>query len=96
MGRPPQLSDSELVTVAVAQALLGFHSETRLRYANVHLVSLCPGRRMPGQTDTAPTGPMKRQPAQTSASSAGTVVARPSSLRAATDLFGSIPVNAGS
>ncbi|GAA2458932.1 hypothetical protein GCM10010421_60380 [Streptomyces glaucus] len=44
---------------------------------------------------TAP-GPTERQPAQTSASSAGTVVARPSSLRAATDLFGSMPVNAGS
>ncbi len=43
MGRPPRLSDSELVTLAVAQALLGFHSETRwLRYANVHLVSMFP------------------------------------------------------
>ncbi|GAA2285912.1 IS982 family transposase [Streptomyces atrovirens] len=43
MGRPPRLSDSELVTLAVAQALLGFHSETRwLRYAKVHLVSMFP------------------------------------------------------
>lgn len=44
----------------------------------------------------SPATPTERQPAQTSASSAGTVVARPSSLRAATDLFGSMPVNAGS
>ncbi|MFF7216152.1 IS982 family transposase, partial [Streptomyces sp. NPDC008238] len=28
-GRPPRLSDSELVCLAVAQALLGFHSEAR-------------------------------------------------------------------
>lgn len=37
-GRPPLLSDSELVCLAVAQALLGFHSESRwLRYANKYL-----------------------------------------------------------
>ncbi|MFE1961501.1 IS982 family transposase [Streptomyces sp. NPDC059479] len=43
MGRPPQLTDSELVTLAVAQALLGFHSETRwLRYVNAHLASMFP------------------------------------------------------
>ncbi len=29
MGRPPRLSDSELVCLAVAQAVLGFHSEAR-------------------------------------------------------------------
>ncbi|MGW1803322.1 hypothetical protein ACWCQN_48015 [Streptomyces sp. NPDC001984] len=29
MGRPPQLSDSELDCLAVAQALLGRHSEAR-------------------------------------------------------------------
>ncbi len=40
--------------------------------------------------------PTRRQLAQTSASSAGTVVARASSLRAATVLFGSMPVKAGS
>lgn len=40
--------------------------------------------------------PQRCQPAQTSASSAGTVVARPSSLRATTDLFASMPVIAGS
>ncbi|MET8052743.1 hypothetical protein ABZU75_34615 [Streptosporangium sp. NPDC005286] len=38
MGRPPLLSDSELVCLAVAQALLGYHSEARwLRYARKHL-----------------------------------------------------------
>ncbi|MFF2964819.1 hypothetical protein ACFVT1_39450 [Streptomyces sp. NPDC057963] len=42
-GRPPQLTDAELVTLAVAQALLGFGSETRWpRYANVHLASMFP------------------------------------------------------
>ncbi|MBB5935360.1 hypothetical protein FHS42_002422 [Streptomyces zagrosensis] len=29
LGRPPQLTDSELVCVAVAQALLGFTSKSR-------------------------------------------------------------------
>ncbi|MER6048423.1 IS982 family transposase [Streptomyces sp. NPDC001793] len=43
MGRPPQLTDSELICLAVAQALLGFHSEARwLRYANAHLTSMFP------------------------------------------------------
>jgi hypothetical protein len=38
LGRPPLLSDSELVCLAVAQALLGYHSEGRwLRHANKHL-----------------------------------------------------------
>ncbi|WP_344109764.1 IS982 family transposase, partial [Nocardiopsis rhodophaea] len=37
-GRRPLLSDSELVTLAVAQSLLGFHSEHRwIRYAMCHL-----------------------------------------------------------
>lgn len=37
-GRRPRLSDTELVTLAVAQALLGFHSEHRwIRYAMCHL-----------------------------------------------------------
>ena len=31
LGRPPLLSDSELVGLAVAQALLGFHSESRCK-----------------------------------------------------------------
>jgi hypothetical protein len=29
VGRPPKLTDAELLTLAVAQALLGVHSETR-------------------------------------------------------------------
>jgi hypothetical protein len=43
MGRPPLLCDSELVCLAVAQALLGYHSEARwLRYANKHLSGMFP------------------------------------------------------
>ncbi|MEU2872761.1 IS982 family transposase [Streptomyces olivoreticuli] len=43
MGRPPLLSDSELVCLAVAQALFGYHSEARwLRYANKHLSAMFP------------------------------------------------------
>lgn len=43
MGRPAQLTDSELVTLAVAQAFLGFGSEAHwLRYANAHLASMFP------------------------------------------------------
>jgi len=43
MGRPPLLSDSELVCLAVAQALLGYHSEARwLRYARKHLSGMFP------------------------------------------------------
>ncbi|MFJ2847540.1 IS982 family transposase [Streptomyces griseofuscus] len=43
MGRPPQLTDAELVTLAVTQALLGFGSETRwLRYAHAHLALMFP------------------------------------------------------
>jgi hypothetical protein len=48
VGIAPKLSDAELVTVAVMQALLGFTSETRwLRYANKHLGYLFPY--LPGQ-----------------------------------------------
>lgn len=48
VGIEPKLSDAELVTVAVMQALLGFTSETRwLRYANEHLGHLFPY--LPGQ-----------------------------------------------
>jgi len=37
-GRRKQLTDAELVTLAVAQAILGYHSEARwLRYAYIHL-----------------------------------------------------------
>jgi hypothetical protein len=43
IGIAPKLSDAELVTVAVLQALLGFGSETRfLRYARKHLCALFP------------------------------------------------------
>lgn len=42
-GRPPRLSDAELVTLAVAQALLGFRSEARwLRFARTHLRAMFP------------------------------------------------------
>ncbi|GAB1509153.1 hypothetical protein JCM33774_11940 [Actinophytocola sp. KF-1] len=46
MGRPPRLTDAELVTLAVAQALLGFTSEARW------LRSRMPGafRYLPGQS----------------------------------------------
>ncbi|MFF5967868.1 IS982 family transposase [Streptomyces collinus] len=42
-GRPPRLTDAELVTLAVAQAMLGFHCEARwLRFAHAHLHALFP------------------------------------------------------
>ena len=42
-GRPPVLSHSELICLAVMQAMLGFHSEARwLRYARAHLRHLFP------------------------------------------------------
>jgi hypothetical protein len=48
VGIEPKLSDAELVTVAVLQALLGFTSETRwLRHARQHLAYLFPY--LPGQ-----------------------------------------------
>ncbi len=49
VGITPKLTDAELVTVAVMQALLGFTSETRwLRYARTHLGELFPY--LPGQS----------------------------------------------
>jgi hypothetical protein len=43
-GRRPQLTDSELLTLAVAQVLLGVHSETRwLRLVPAALPGACPG-----------------------------------------------------
>jgi len=43
MGRPPLLTDSELVCLAVAQALLGHRSEARwLRFARKHLTDMFP------------------------------------------------------
>jgi hypothetical protein len=42
-GRPPRLSDSELVCLAVAQALLGQRSEARwLRFARNRLSGMFP------------------------------------------------------
>jgi hypothetical protein len=42
-GRPPLLTDSELVCLAVAQALLGYASEARwMRYAHAHLRQMFP------------------------------------------------------
>jgi hypothetical protein len=42
-GRPPRLSDSELVCLAVAQVLLGARSEAHwIRYARIHLHALFP------------------------------------------------------
>ncbi|MFB9836448.1 hypothetical protein ACFFNX_30175 [Actinoallomurus acaciae] len=38
LGRPPRLTGSELICPAVAQVLLGFHSEARwIRFAHTHL-----------------------------------------------------------
>jgi hypothetical protein len=49
VGIPPKLSDAELVTLAVMQALLGFTSEARwLRHAHHHLRHLFPY--LPGQS----------------------------------------------
>jgi hypothetical protein len=49
VGIPPKLSDAELVTLAVMQALLGFTSEARwLRHAGRHLRHLFPD--LPGQS----------------------------------------------
>lgn len=43
VGIAPQLSDAELVTLAVLQALLGHHNEARfIRYAHAHLHRLFP------------------------------------------------------
>ena len=43
VGIAPQLSDAELLTLAVLQALLGYTNEARfLRYANEHLRALFP------------------------------------------------------
>jgi hypothetical protein len=43
IGLAPKISDAELITLAVLQALLGFTSETRfLRHARVHLRSWFP------------------------------------------------------
>jgi hypothetical protein len=49
VGRPPRLSDAELLTIAVAQALLGVRSEARwLRFLPAHLPGAFPY--LPGQS----------------------------------------------
>jgi hypothetical protein len=49
VGIAPKLSDAELLTLAVLQALLGFNEETRwLRHARLHLRHLFPY--LPGQS----------------------------------------------
>src|SRR5260370_10867795 len=49
IGICPQISDAELVTLAVLQALLAFTSEARwLRHTRKHLTGLFP--RLPGQS----------------------------------------------
>jgi hypothetical protein len=49
VGIAPRISDAELCTVAVLQALLGFSSERRwLRYAHRHLLAMFPD--LPGQS----------------------------------------------
>jgi hypothetical protein len=48
-GRKPQLSDAELLCLAVAQQLLGFASDRRwIRYARTHLAAMFPS--LPGQS----------------------------------------------
>lgn len=49
-GIAPKLTDAELLTLAVVQALLGFASEGRwLRYAHTHLKPMLPALpRQPG------------------------------------------------
>lgn len=49
VGFQPQISDAELLTLAVIQALLGYAEETRfLRYARKHLLTMFPT--LPGQS----------------------------------------------
>jgi len=49
VGIAPKISDAELLTLAVMQALLGYTSETRwLRYARAHLLGMFP--HLPGQS----------------------------------------------
>jgi len=61
VGIAPKLSDAELVTLAVLQALLGFCSEARwLRYARAHLGGLFP---LPAPAARLQQTPARRRPA---------------------------------
>lgn len=43
VGIPPQITDAELITLAIMETLLGFTSERRfIRYAHKHLTSTFP------------------------------------------------------
>ena len=61
VGLCPKLSDAELITLAVIQALLGFTSETRfLRHAAAHLRHLFPtSRTSPATTPSACGAPLR-------------------------------------
>jgi hypothetical protein len=49
VGIAPQITDAELLTLAVMQALRGYTSERRwMRYAREHLAAMFP--RLPGQS----------------------------------------------
>jgi hypothetical protein len=51
VGIAPKITDAELLTLAVMQALLGYTSETGwLRYARAHLAGMFPN--LPGQSAT--------------------------------------------
>ncbi|WP_222127811.1 hypothetical protein [Streptomyces sp. SLBN-31] len=53
MGRPPLLSDSELLCLAVAQELLGYRSEARwLRFAHKRMSSVFPYMATPDGADS--------------------------------------------
>ncbi len=57
VGIAPQLSDAELVTLAVLQALLGFTSEARwIRHARAHMGTCSPTSRSRAAT-TSGCGP---------------------------------------
>ena len=57
VGIAPKLSDAELITLAVMQALLGFTSETRwLRHARKHLAAPVPLSARPVRLQQAAAG----------------------------------------
>src|SRR3954449_5752276 len=49
VGIAPQITDAELITVSVMQALLGYHNESRwMRYARKSIIHLFPMPKQPG------------------------------------------------